>query len=36
MELLVLTMTLLVIGALAAVLATDSRDGNDWVVHPRP
>jgi hypothetical protein len=35
-ELLVLIVMLAVVGAVAVLRGTDSRDGNDWVVHRRP
>jgi hypothetical protein len=35
-ELLVVVMVLIVVAAASAVSGADSRDGNDWTVHPRP
>jgi hypothetical protein len=35
-ELLVVVMVLIVTAAVGAASGTDSRDGNDWIVHPRP
>ena len=36
MELLVVVMVLIVVATVGAMLGADSRDGNDWIAHPRP